>query len=155
MYCTPVCLTVLVLLNQFFFVTFPNVPFFFFFSPGGAFAHSYWQPEEIGSSAVLWPWQYTSQQRSKQRLWDWRHQPARWARTRLSFVCEYGSLMYWSSSKWRTLGHILEVMRPLSIPLDIELIRFYDKLMQKSIFQMIPILSLSAVAAQVLVSYSD
>lgn len=46
-------------------------------------------------------------------------------------------------------------MRPLSIPLDIKLIRFYDKLMQKSIFQMIPILSLAAVAAQVPVSYSD
>lgn len=50
-----------------------------FLSPGGAPAHSYQQPKEAGSSALLRPWQNPGQQPSKHHwLWAWGHEPARW-----------------------------------------------------------------------------
>lgn len=70
--------------------------------PGGASAHPHRQPQEAGSSAVLRPWQNAGQQRSKQRLWAWGHEPARWdgelqaCTTGFMYVCpETGDAPVW------------------------------------------------------------
>lgn len=69
------CFSFLEHVTVFYFGRFLNI---IILSPGGASAHSYRQPKEAGSSALLRPRQNPRQQRSKHRLWAWGPEPVRW-----------------------------------------------------------------------------